>query len=36
MNYPQGVLKLAKVYLAVKRKLKVGIRWPAGTVIRVS
>jgi DNA-directed RNA polymerase subunit beta len=32
---PAGVLKLAKVYLAVKRKLKVVIKWRVVTVTRV-
>ncbi len=31
---PNGVTKLVKIYIATKRKLKLGIRWQDGTEIR--
>jgi DNA-directed RNA polymerase subunit beta len=33
---PAGIMKLAKVYLANKRKLTVGDKWPDATATRVS
>ena len=33
---PAGIMKLAKIYIAKKRKLKVGVRWQDVTEIRVS
>jgi hypothetical protein len=32
---PAGILKLAKVYIAKKRKLKVGLKWLDVTVTKV-
>jgi DNA-directed RNA polymerase subunit beta len=32
---PAGILKLAKVYIAKKRKLKLGIKWRDVTVTKV-
>ena len=34
---PPGVIKMVKVYVAIKRKLSVGdTRWPGGTATRAS
>ena len=35
-EFPPGVIKLVKVYIAMKRKIRSATRWRVGTAIRVS